>query len=163
MSDDNPFANLGAPPESDDPKGQVEYLLHVLQAFGQSTEPRLKPLRAKLYATFEDIKANPGPDDEQKLKARLAMLQIEAYDLLSVLVNQVRATLRVQLGRGMPKPQRVDSEKLQQELANYAQGIRKLISALKTGDQQKRRDAHAILEAVGRETVIMDKQESEGE
>lgn len=149
MSDANPFANLGAPPADDDPRAQLEYMVKVLEAFKGANEPRIKPLRTKLFAAFAAVKESPTEAQNQAFVNKLRGLQIETYDLVMVLVNQIRGTLRVQLGRAMPKPQKLDTEKLQSDLGDYAQGLRKLIAAMKSGDAAKRIEAQQLLERAG--------------
>jgi hypothetical protein len=63
----------------------------------------------------------------------------------------------------MPKPKRVDTERLQRELASFAHAMRKLISALKTGDDNKRREAHAELDQVARYGHELDALADDGE
>jgi hypothetical protein len=149
VSDANPFATLGPPPAGDEPRAQLEYMVKVLEAFREAKEPRVKPLRAKLFAAVSAIKDNPAEADNVQFAKRLRMLQLETYDLVMVLVNQIRGTLRVQLKRAMPKAQKLDTERLQSDLGDYAQGLRKLISAMKTGDAGKRMEAQALLEKAG--------------
>jgi hypothetical protein len=149
VSDANPFATLGPPPAGDDPRAQLEYMANVLEAFKQAKEPRMKPLRAKLFAAVAAIKDNPAEADNAQFQKRLRLLQLETYDLVMVLVNQIRGTLRVQLKRAMPKPRKLDTEKLQADLGDYALGLRKLISAMKSGDAGKRLEAQALLEKAG--------------
>ncbi len=149
-ADANPFATLGPPPAGDDPRAQLEYMASVLEAFKHAREPRIKPLRQKLFAAVSAIKDNPSEADNTQFQKRLRMLQLETYDLVMVLVNQIRGTLRVQLKRAMPKPQKLDTEKLQSDLGDYALGLRKLISAMKSGDAAKRLEAQALLEKAGR-------------
>lgn len=149
MSDANPFSTLGPPPAGDDAHAQLTYMVKVLEAFKDAKEPRVKPLRAKLFAAVSAIKDNASEADSAQFQKRLRLLQLETYDLVMVLVNQIRGTLRVQLKRAMPKPQKLDTEKLQADLGDYAQGLRKLIAAMKTGDAAKRMEAQVLLEKAG--------------
>jgi len=147
----NPFTNLGAPPEGDDPEGQLRYLRQVMDAFSQTDNPRVKPLGRKLDVALEKMakKSERGADPEtlaRELHAEVRALSLQTYELLLTVINQVRATLRIKLQRGMAGDERLKSEQLQDGLALYAQGLRKLLSAIKKGNQQGQDEGSEMLQ-----------------
>jgi hypothetical protein len=155
MSPTNPFMALGAPPAGEDPEAQLTYLKQVVSAFAAAGNPRLKPLGKKLDQAFEHLAsgAERGGDPEalaRKLHAEVSALQIETYELLLTILNQARGTLRVRLQQGMPPPKRADTEKLQQALGGFAQGLRRFLSARKKGDAQAVREATKAIEEAGK-------------
>lgn len=142
---DNPLDALRAPPEGADPKAQLEYLRDVVKAFSGIQEPRLKFLSTKLDAAVADWTAGSGAKDGERFVARINALQIETFELIVVVVTQIRSSLRLQLQRGLPKPQRLDIEKMQKQLGDFSQGMRKAAAALKSDDPAKRADAQRLL------------------
>lgn len=151
----NPFQALGPPPEGNEPRSQLLYLQRVMEAFAQTAEPRVAPLKRKLQAAVTRLAQGTEREEEPeqvaaRFGAEVARLRLESYELLLTLVNQVRATLRVQLARMMPPDKRIDSELLQKGLGIYAQGLRKLVTALKTDDESKRAEAHTLLDEAGK-------------
>ena len=149
MSDETPFSHLGAPPGDEDPRAQIQYMIGVLQAFEDVREPRMKPLRDKLHSAIAELEHDDDGKVRERYAASVQALQIETYDLIVVVVSQVRATLRAQLARGMSKPDRLDTERLQRDLGDFSQAMRKLVAAIKKGDHAKRLEAERLLEAAG--------------
>lgn len=150
----NPFSALGPPPASADPAAHLAYLKGLLDAFAQSTEPRIKPLKEKLESTLQSVARAVERGEATEVVAtrfakELTELRIAVYDLLLTVVNQVRATLRVQVPRSTPEAQRVKMDDLQQALGDFAQGLRKLVAALKKGDVAKQEEAIREVEKAG--------------
>jgi len=148
----NPFQALPPPPSGNDPAAQVDYLERVVQAFEQAGNPRLAPLKKRLHATLAEVArgAERGDDPEKlarEFAAQVAELRLQTYDLLSVVINQVRATLRVKLQGSLAPPERLDAESLQKGLGEYAQGLRKLILAIKKRDATLEAEAQKLISA----------------
>lgn len=151
----NPFLDIGAPPEGNDPEAQLSYLKTVVAAFHASGNPRIKPLSRKLDIALEDLaRGGQKNDDPTKLAKQFAAqvdaLRLQTYDLLLTVINQVRATLRVKLKQGMPPDERVDSEKLQEALGVFAQGLRKLLSSIKKGNSEGLAEGGKLLDDAGK-------------
>ena len=66
MSSSSP---LGAPPGNDDPAGQVKWLMSCVDAFAEKNDPRVQPLRDKLFLTLGELKPDMSPDDVALLNA----------------------------------------------------------------------------------------------
>jgi hypothetical protein len=155
MSDANPFTALGSAPAGEDAEAQLVYLRQVVTAFAVTGNPRLKPLGRKLDQAFARLAhgAEHGRDPQslaRDLDADVRALQIEVYELLLTILNQTRGTLRVKLQQGMPPPERADTERLQQSLGAFAQGLRRFLAASKKGDKQAVADATKAIEEAGR-------------
>jgi hypothetical protein len=155
MTTDNPFAQIGAPPVSEDPEAQLSYLKQVVGAFDATGNPRIKPLRHKLEEALEKLargtERNVDPERlAREFAADVDALRLQTYDLLLIVINQVRATLRVRLKQGISPSDRVDTEKLQKALAVFSQGLRKMLRARKNGDARAEEEAKDILGEAGR-------------
>ncbi len=109
MSDAHAFARLGTPPGNDDPAGQLQWLIRCVDSFAEKNDPRVQPLRDKLFLTLGELKPSMSDDEKALLNARLHAVQIETFEVITVVINQIRATLRVQLARGMAKTQALES------------------------------------------------------
>ena len=91
----NPFTNLGAPPEGDDPEGQLRYLRQVMDAFSQTDNPRVKPLGRKLDVALEKMakKSERGADPEtlaRELHAEVRALSLQTYELLLTVLQLLK-------------------------------------------------------------------------
>ncbi len=155
---DNPFLDIGAPPEGEDPEAQVEYLKRVVTAFAATGNPRIKPLRKKLDTMLERLAAgaeSARTEDElrtlaQEFAVEINALQRQTYELLVTVINQTRATWRVKLKQGgLPPGEKLDTEVLQKALAAYAQALRKMLAAAKRGDKAAHDAAARELEHAG--------------
>lgn len=150
---DNPFAALpSAPAASASPEEQLRYLEGVVEAFRTAGNPRIKPLQKQLTSALERLHrgAERGEDREalaMTLSEDITELRLQTFELLLVVVNQVRATLRVKLQHGLPAPERVDVTELNKSLTLYAEGVRKLVSAFKKNDDASIRVASEALDA----------------
>jgi len=136
---DNPPAVLSAPPPIGDPQATLEFLKGVAQSFAAAEHPRVKPLQKRLSEAIDHLSRSlQAQERPQEIAARFVTdvrdLYVQTYELISVLVNQFRASLRVKLLAGMPAPDKINVELLQQALSDYAQAVRKMIAAQKKGD-----------------------------
>ncbi|MBI5511775.1 MAG: hypothetical protein HY903_23715 [Deltaproteobacteria bacterium] len=167
MSDaaENPFRGIGAPPQGTDPEPQLAYLRRVVDAFHSTGNPRLRPLRQKLDDALEELARGAAKNlDPEKLArefgARVTDLRLQTFDLLLTVINQVRATLRVKLQRGMPWSEKIDTEKLQQALGLFSQGLRKTLAAARKADPQAHDEGNKLLEEAGRMMAGVDRSQS---
>jgi len=149
---ENPFRDLGAPPATDAPPAeQLRYLEGVIEGFRNAGSPRIKPLQKQLTDALERLQRglDRGTAPEEiaaQLSGDVAALRLQTFEILLVVVNQVRATLRVKLQGGLPTPERLDVEALNRGLGLYAQGVRKLVAAFKKNDEQAVRQASEALD-----------------
>ncbi len=150
----NPFAGLGTPPASGDPEGQLHYLRRVVDAFHQTGNPRLKTLRQRLDQALLELArgAERGADPDvlaRGFAANVNQLQLQTFDLLTTVVNQARATLRVKLTQPLPPRERAEQEKLQKALGAFSQGLRKTLAAARKPDDAARDEANRLLTEAG--------------
>jgi hypothetical protein len=155
MTSENPFLEIGAPPDGEDAEAQLTYLKRVVAAFESTSNPRIKPLRRKLEEALADLAdgAGRGADAESlatQFAGQVDALRAQTYELLLVVINQVRATLRVKLKQGVSPGERVDTERLQKALAFFSQGLRKTLRAQKSGDPDGQREAREMLSDASR-------------
>ena len=148
---ENPFAAIGAPPEGEDPRQQLLYLQSIVAAFEKTPNPRIKPLQKQLGTAIENLavsveRGDPPAQIGQRFQRDIRDLRVQTFDLVLVVVNQFRATLRVKLQAGMAPPQRLDMELLQRALGEYAQAVRKMIGAMKKGDAQTAKEAGEMMD-----------------
>lgn len=151
---DNPFSGVGDPPEGQDPEEQLTYLRKVVDAFQGTDNPRIRPLKKKLNEALLRLAGGSERDvDPEELANKFAgeveALRLKTYDLLLTVVNQVRATLRLKLKKGMATTERVDTERLQKALALFSQGLRKTVLATKKSDSKAFDDATQVLAEAG--------------
>ncbi|MBC7792651.1 MAG: hypothetical protein H7Z43_03000 [Clostridia bacterium] len=150
MSAANPLDAVGPPPPTDDPHAQAEYLTQVLDAFAAIQEPRIKPLRARLLSALAELHDNEDGKGRERHVAAMKAVQIDVYELVITIINQIRTTLKVQLGRGMATPARLGMEKLQKQLGDQVRAMLKTVSALKSTDSAKFAEAARLLEEAQR-------------
>jgi hypothetical protein len=148
---ENPFAAIGAPPETDDVREQLLYLERVLEAFQKTPHPRLKPLRRQLCKAIENLglavqRGDPPEEIARRFTDEARDLRRQTYELVLTVVNQFRATLRAKLQAGMAAPQRTDMELLQKGLREYAHAVRTMVSAMRNNDDQAAKAAGAQME-----------------
>ena len=122
-----------------------------MQVFESAPHARIKPLQKQLNIAIEHltrgIQTTGNPESIAKqFVSDVRDLYVQTYEIMSVLVNQFRATLRVKLISGMPPPEQTDVDKLQQALAEYAQALRKMIAARKKGDDEAAKMASGQME-----------------
>lgn len=151
---DNPFSGVGDPPEGQDPEAQLTYLRKVVGAFQGTDNPRIRPLKKKLNEALLRLAGGSerGVDPQElagKFSDEVDALRLQTYDLLLTVVNQVRATLRLKLKKGMAGAERVDTERLQKALALFSQGLRKTLLATKKSDSKAYDAAVQVLAEAG--------------
>ncbi len=149
---DNPFAALPSPPTpSSPPEEQLRYLEGVVEAFRSAGNARIKPLQKQLTLALERLHRGAGRGEDRDVVAMqladdIAELRVQTFELLLVVVNQVRATLRVKLQRGLAPPERLDVTALNKGLTLYAEGVRQLVVAFKKGDEHAVQSASRALD-----------------
>ncbi|MEE8409920.1 MAG: hypothetical protein V3T05_09960 [Myxococcota bacterium] len=151
---DNPFAGVGDPPAGQDPEAQLTYLRKVVDAFQSTGNPRIRPIKKQLNEALLRLggASERGVDPEELAKTfagEVDALRLRTYDLLLTVVNQVRATLRLKLEKGMATTERIDTERLQKALALFSRGLRKTLLATKKRDTKAHDDATQILAEAG--------------
>lgn len=148
---DNTWAGL-APLASHAPANeQVAYLQRMIALFHNAQDSRIKALRRKLDAALVDLSQGDerGTAPEalaQGFASQLENLRRETLDLVLVLTNQVRGTLRAKLSGGMPLVTRQDTEKLHESLTTFSKGLRQVLVAAQNGDVAEEHAAARVLD-----------------
>lgn len=141
---------LETPPQDPDPKAQLQYLCQVVEGFAASQHPRLRPIKRKLYAALKRLTTDGPTGDPKFLAERFAQdviaLRIETYELLHVVVNQSRASLRLLSSERQQTPARVSIDDLQAGFDLFSQGLRKAITALRQSDTAQEHEANTLMQ-----------------
>lgn len=142
------LTTLGAPAADATPEQQLAFVAALTQGLGEAGGPRVAELGRRLDEAFRALAAGHARGDEPRALSRRAAaevrdLELEAYDLLSVVVNQVRATLRVRVESGLRPTGDLRLDRLQEGLAEVSKGLRKLLTAARRGDSDAERQGAA--------------------
>jgi hypothetical protein len=140
----SPLEALRPPAADADPEVRLGFLAALTFALGEAGGPRLAELGRRLAEALRALAAGHARGEEARVLGRRAAaevrdLELEAYDLLSVVVNQVRATLRVRVEGGLRPAGEVRVDRLQEGLAEVSKGLRKLLGAARRGDVEAER------------------------
>ncbi|MCK5688132.1 hypothetical protein KAI87_02620, partial [Myxococcota bacterium] len=119
--ENNLFTELASPDEGADHHAHLAYLVSLLEAFEQTGDARIKPMRRKLHTAIIELTegTEQGLSTEElalKFQKRIADLQVQTYEVLNIVVNQLRATLRMKLKRSPPMVGGVNMQELQDNL-----------------------------------------------
>jgi hypothetical protein len=148
----NAWQKAGAPPE--EPKAQLGYLRNMVELFHRIENPRLKALRRKLDAALMQLvqssEGKKAAEVAEELATRLEALRRETFEVLLVVVNQVRGTLKAKLAGGLTPAGRASSEKLHQGLTRFAKALRELVTATERNDPEAASAAGKLMDEAAR-------------
>lgn len=143
----HPFDELGLPPE--DPLGQLEWLKQMVVALETARDTRLKPLKKRVRKLVLDFDRNrklgKAPEEiGEHAHRQLRELRIETFTIVLRLIQQIDASVKVQLAKeGPASALPADATDYLQRLAEFGSKLRRLLIALKKND----RAAEAALQA----------------
>ncbi|MEM6730681.1 MAG: hypothetical protein AAF658_03955, partial [Myxococcota bacterium] len=144
------FLANGPPPDNSDPKGQLEWLGKMVTALEATRDPQLKPLKKKVRDTLlrfqRAARAGKTPEDAAKLFERdVRNLQIDTYGVLLRALEQMRATVKVQVAQGGLTPD-VNATELLHQLDEFTRNVRRLVSAMKRKDPVAEAEVRALFQ-----------------
>jgi hypothetical protein len=148
-AESNGWQELGTPPAGS-AKDQLGYLRRMVELFHKVEHPRLRALRRKLDATLvqlvQSAEGKAPADVAAELAARLEGLRRETFEVLLVVVNQVRGTLKSKLAGPHNAAARAASERVHEGLTRFAKGLRELLSAADKHDEGKVEKAEKLMD-----------------
>jgi len=149
---------LLGPPETTDPKAQVQYFMEMLDAFAQQGTPEATRIRTELITAVTEFEANPNKDEAMVLiRARTAGIELGLAELMLRSVRKMRDRL-VQDSRKMGTGSKagLNTRSAAEGFTQFAAGLEKLLAAAQTDDTKLRAAGHeeiakarAALEALG--------------
>ena len=146
---DNAFENVGAPPESKDPKDTLLYLKSVVLAFEKSGHPRIKPMQRKLNQAIKELATKSKtkkPEEIAKLfNKRTEELRLQTFGLLQTVINQVRGTLATQKKFFSAEDREHRWEELSESLKMFSKGINIFLKAKKAENKELEEKALGLI------------------